>query len=63
VSKSVSPPQLHQALEAIASLQGEIRETHLVAHLEEAEVLSEAQAMKYWHLRGYGGSAGHTHRH
>ena len=62
-SKTVSAELLHQTLDSIASLQGEIREIHLRAHLEEAEVLSEAQAMKYWHLRGYAGGAGHTHRH
>ena len=52
-SKAISSTLLHQTLGSIASLQGEVREIHLRAHLEEAEVLSAAQAMKYWHLRGY----------
>ena len=60
-SKNISVALLHQALASIASLQAEVREIHLQAHLDEAQLLSEAQTMKYWHLRGYGGSAGHTH--
>ena len=62
-SKNISPTLLHQTLASITSLQGEAREIHLRAHLDEAEVLTEAQTMQYWHLRGYGGSAGHTHAH
>jgi Spy/CpxP family protein refolding chaperone len=62
-SKNISSPLLHQTLGSIASLQAEVREIHLQAHLDEAQVLTEAQTMKYWHLRGYGGGAGHTHGH
>ena len=64
LSRDISPRLLHQALDSIASLQGQVREIHLPAHLDEAEVLNEAQTMKYWHLRGYGGAgAGHSHGH
>ena len=64
VSKAISPPLLHQALDAIAALQSEVREIHLQAHLEQAEVLNAAQAMKYWHLRGYADAkADHRHVH
>ncbi len=52
-SKAISRESLAKALISIAALQGEIRQTHLRAHLEEAQILSEAQAAKYWHLRGY----------
>lgn len=62
-SKNISPATLHQALASIASLQAEVREIHLRAHLDEAEVLSEMQTMKYWHLRGYGAGTDHAHRH
>lgn len=63
-SRTISPSLLHQTLDAIASLQRQVREIHLQAHLEEAEVLNETQAMQYWHLRGYaGGSMEHSHRH
>jgi hypothetical protein len=63
-SRNISPVLLHQTLESIASVQGEVREIHLRAHLEESEVLSETQAMKYRHLRGYvehGAGPGHRH--
>ena len=64
VAKTVSPSVLHQALESIGSLQSRIREIHLQAHLEQAEVLDAAQAMKYWHLRGYANAkADHPHVH
>ena len=63
-SKAISPTLLHQALDTIASLQGEVRDIHLQAHLEQVEVLSAAQAMRYWHLRGYAdGKANHQHVH
>jgi hypothetical protein len=52
-SKAISPESLGKALSSIAAIQGEIRQTHLQAHLEEAQILSETQAAKYWHLRGY----------
>ena len=61
-SKAISPSLLHQALDAIASLQREVREIHLQAHLEQVEVLNAAQVMNYWHLRGYA-DAGADHRH
>src|SRR5262249_18301894 len=40
-SKDISTALLHQALASIASLQAEVREIHLQAHLDEAELLSE----------------------
>ena len=63
-SRTISPSVLHQTLDSIATLQRQICEIHLQAHLEEAEVLNETQAMMYWHLRGYGGGVmEHSHRH
>ena len=52
-SKTVSRESLTKALSAIATIQNQIRETHLRAHLDEAEILSEEQVKRYWHLRGY----------
>ena len=60
-SKAISRDVLAKALRSIASLQSEIRETHLRAHLEQAEILSEAQATKYWHLRGYAENSSPSH--
>ena len=62
-SKTISSPLLHQTLGSIASLRAEVREIHLQAHLDEAQILSQAQTTKYWHLRGYDGSASHDHSH
>lgn len=61
-SKAISPALLHQALASIAALQGEIREIHLQAHLDQAAVLSATQTMKYWHLRGYADDSTAHHR-
>jgi Spy/CpxP family protein refolding chaperone len=44
----------------IARLQGELRITHLRAHLELRRVLSDAQVKKYDELPGYGS---HNHQH
>ena len=60
-SKTISSPLLHQTLGSIASLRAEVREIHLQAHLDEAQILSQAQSTTYWHLRGYDDSAGHAH--
>jgi Spy/CpxP family protein refolding chaperone len=63
-SKAISREALARALSSIAALQSEIRATHLRAHLEQAEILSAAQAMKYGHLRGYDdNSAPSRHKH
>jgi Spy/CpxP family protein refolding chaperone len=63
-SKAISGARLSAELTSIAALQKEVREAHLNAHLEQAKILSAAQAMKYWHLRGYerqGESSPHKH--
>ena len=55
---------LAKSLSSIAALQSEIRATHLQAHLEQAEILNAAQAMKYGYLRGYddnGAPSRHKH--
>lgn len=63
-SKAITPSLLYQELDSIAALQGQVREIHLKAHIEQKEVLSAAQTMKYWHLRGYADdNAGHQHAH
>ena len=62
-SKSISRDELARALRSIAALQGQIRETHLQAHLDQAEILSENQKAEYWRLRGYATDASSHHRH
>jgi hypothetical protein len=66
-SKQVSPTQLEQSLAKIGNLQAKVRAAHLVAHLEQARILSAEQNATYARLRGYsqGGepSEGHEHSH
>ncbi len=47
----------------IGNARGRLRATHLVAHLETAEVLSSEQIARYGHLRGYSGHSGHEQGH
>ena len=62
-TRAISPPLLHQDVESIARAQGELREIHLAAHLEQAGVLSAAQTRLYWQLRGYDDAAATDHDH
>ncbi len=62
-SKQVSRQSLSKSLSEIASLQGQIRDAHLQAHLEQSDILSDAQARKYWQLRGYAAAGESPHRH
>lgn len=54
VSQKISELQLRAAVGEIAKLQGELRFTHLNAHLEMKKILTPAQNTKYDELRGYG---------
>jgi hypothetical protein len=47
----------------IGSARGLLRATHLLAHLETAEVLSSEQIARYGYLRGYRGHSGHEKGH
>jgi len=58
-SEAVTEPELRALTEEIGRLQGELRATHLRAHLAQKAVLSEHQVRRYRALRGYGsGGAG-----
>lgn len=50
---SISEVSLRQSLERIAALQGDLRGTHLEAHLAQTRLLSDAQIAAYVELRGY----------
>jgi Spy/CpxP family protein refolding chaperone len=63
-ARTVTPASLEAATKAIASTQGELRETHLKYHLSTVAVLSHAQMQKYSELRGYGDhNPGQVRRH
>ncbi len=53
VAPGVSEEQLQEQILAIAKLRGELRYTHLRAHLQTPEILNAAQIDKYNTLRGY----------
>jgi len=62
-SRTVTPESLKAATAAVATTQGELRETHLKYHLSTVTVLSHHQMQRYAALRGYGGGNAHQHRH
>jgi Spy/CpxP family protein refolding chaperone len=60
-SKTVSTQSLATSVNSIATLQSELRATHLQAHLDQTEILTAAQTAKYWQLRGYAGANARPH--
>jgi LTXXQ motif family protein len=54
---AITPASLKSATAAIASTQGELRETHLKYHLSTIALLTEGQRQRYSELRGYGDHA------
>ncbi|HEX9161681.1 MAG TPA: Spy/CpxP family protein refolding chaperone [Thermoanaerobaculia bacterium] len=62
--KTMTPADLQSLTAGIAARQGELRFTHLKAHLAAKSVLSASQVEKYIALRGYGGEhSEHHHDH
>jgi len=53
-SRAVNSQSLAQALARIGRLQGQVRQVHLDAHIEQTVLLTPAQVEKYNRLRGYG---------
>jgi len=64
-SHTASSESVKESLTRIARLQGEIRQAHLDAHIEQATVLTAAQIATYARLRGYDAAPVHDghHRH
>jgi Spy/CpxP family protein refolding chaperone len=66
-NKEIDAPTLQRVAQAIAQLQGELRITHLQAHLDMKHILSSDQVAQYDVLRGYRASgqadAPSTHQH
>ena len=65
--KSIDRASLSRMLQQIAATQAQLRQAHLEAHLEQADILTPAQIAGYNKLRGYGTSSttaphgGHAH--
>lgn len=63
-SKTVSRESLATSVSSIATIQGQIRATHLEAHLAQNAILTPAQKAEYWRLRGYAvADSQHQHKH
>lgn len=56
--RRITSGSLTRATAGIARLQGELRATHLVAHLETRALLTDDQIAAYDALRGYGRETG-----
>lgn len=62
-SGAIDADSLEKQLTEIALLEGQLRRTHLAAHLEQRKLLSQQQVQLYNQLRGYSTSAEHdAHR-
>lgn len=57
---TISKDTLQATLENIATLQGQIRQVHLAAHLEQRNILTLEQVRRYDALRGYNKPASAT---
>jgi Spy/CpxP family protein refolding chaperone len=66
-SRSVTAEALESPLARLGRLQGQVRQVHLEAHLEQTALLTPEQVAEYRRLRGYGASREHDtheqHRH
>jgi len=64
---TIDEDQLATTLDGLAELEARLRYTHLVAHLEMIEILSEEQVVRYTELRGYAEPSpshqGHSMKH
>ncbi|NEZ02580.1 hypothetical protein G4Y73_00280 [Wenzhouxiangella sp. XN201] len=62
--RKITSKRLGELLADSARIEGELRRVHLQAHLDQVEMLDEAQVAEYLRLRGYGKQAGaHSHQH
>jgi hypothetical protein len=59
-SREVTNGSLTRALQQVTISQAKVRQSHLVAHIEQTKLLSTEQVAKYIELRGYSAAA-HTH--
>jgi hypothetical protein len=60
-SRTVTPEALRRSLARIATLYGELRQTHLEAHLAQTALLTPEQIETYRRLRNYAGGTPETH--
>ena len=61
--RRIDADRLRSETAALAALYGQLRATHLAAHLEMTALLTPDQIAKYDQMRGYGAGAARDHRH
>ena len=62
--REITSKSLAELLADSARIESDLRRVHLQAHLDQVELLDEAQVAEYLLLRGYGKQAGtHDHQH
>jgi hypothetical protein len=59
-SREITPESLSRAVQQVASHQTQVRNAHLLAHIEQTKLLSPAQVAQYSALRGYSGAHSHS---
>lgn len=65
-SQAITPDLLARSLDAIGTLQAQVRGVHLEAHLAQVKILTAEQSARYAQLRGYGSQGApqaHTGQH
>ena len=62
-TKQITTGNLKRVTETISRLKGELRYTHLAAHLTQWEILSPEQRDLYFTLRGYQSHVNSVHSH
>ena len=60
---AITEAELGDRVTRLATIQGELRQVHLRAHLATHALLTQAQRARYDELRGYSSSAPSQHRH
>ena len=58
--RAIDADQLRTRLRKLGELQADLRNAHLVAHLQTRQILSDRQVAKYDELRGYGAKPAET---
>jgi Spy/CpxP family protein refolding chaperone len=62
-TETADPASLEAATDAIATIEGALRATHLRYHLAMKKALTPEQVERYAALRGYAGGSERKHRH
>lgn len=62
-AKTATPERLSIAMAKIGQLQGQVRQSHLEAHILQRAILNPAQIEKYQMLRGHGEASANGPQH